>query len=79
MALKIYTVAQERSFPGHGGGHEEWMICRTGSYGTGDFPPFFMTSEGAETYRSKQPSYPKTKIVELDLWTFLPNDWSRDK
>lgn len=67
----IYTIAKTRGFPGHGGGHDEQLICRMGSYGSGEFPPFFPTADLAEAFRQSLDSWDRGDVVQC--WLLTPN------
>lgn len=65
--MKIYTIGTEVSQTyGHGDCGSQTMIQREGFYGSGDFPPCFLTRKFAENYLAEK----KTlfgRIVELEL------------
>ena len=44
--MKLFTIAKETSeCYGHGDFGTEQRICKTGDYGSGDFPPLFSNPE----------------------------------
>jgi hypothetical protein len=68
--MKIYTIATEtHECYGHGDFGTEQRIVRTGSYGSGGFPPAFTTREAATEWlkANGKTFYLKTAIVELEL------------
>jgi len=53
---------------GHGDTGTEQCICRTGSYGTGEFPPLFTTRQAAEDYVKTHSNVAGLTIVPLNLY-----------
>jgi hypothetical protein len=67
-AMKIYTIATKSTqCHGHGDYSTEDHICRTGSYGTGEFPPAFKTKEEAEKHLAGIEWNSQLVVVELEL------------
>lgn len=67
MPTKVFTVAAVKSQCfGHGDYGNVLSICPEGAYGTGDFPPVFMSRESAESYLAKI-NLGDRKIVELKV------------
>lgn len=65
----FYTVALEtHETYGHGDSGKELRICKLGGYGTGDFPPLFLSREEAEKWRIAQPYFgARSEVVQLNL------------
>lgn len=64
--MKLFTIAKETSeCYGHGSYGTEQRICKTGPYGTGDFPPLFSTPEKAQEWIDKQEWYSLMVVVEM--------------
>jgi hypothetical protein len=61
--MKLYTVAKKKNVCfGHGGYYDEKQIVPMGSYGEGEFPPLFKTTEEAEQFIQTM-NYKTDKIV----------------
>lgn len=66
--MKIYTIATEvRECYGHGSYGDEQRICREGAYGSGSFPPAFMSKSDAEGYLKSLEWNGGKVIVEVEL------------
>jgi len=64
----IFTIAKHTSETyGHGDAGVETRICHEGAYGSGKFPPCFLTWKEAEEYRKEMKYNSDTEVVELQL------------
>ncbi len=67
---RVYGIALvSRECYGHGDFGDEAKITAFGSYGSGAFPPCFLTKKAAEDYISQSPDckYRTFEIVEMEL------------
>lgn len=62
--FSVYTVCHKASVMEHGGGWSYDVIQRTGSYGSGEFPPLFLSRNEAEAYNQSL-GHSGGKVVEL--------------
>lgn len=68
--FQLFTVGIEASeCYGHGDFGKEVKICRMGSYGSGEFPPFFATESSCREWlaANKDKFYSTTVIVPVTL------------
>jgi hypothetical protein len=63
--IKLYTVANHISTPAHGGCDYHHVIETTGSWGSGPFPPLFLTRSEAGSYINR--FHPGSCIAELKI------------
>ena len=64
--MKLFTIAKETSeCYGHGDFGTEQRICKTGDYGSGDFPPLFSNPEKAQEWIDKQKWSYGMVVVEM--------------
>ena len=62
----VYTLAEKKNVCyGHGDYADELQIRKLEGYGTGDFPPIFLTESEAEKYLLETIHYTGSQIVKL--------------